>query len=112
MFLVCSLNEKIEPLEKEAETVKAMYDLIEEYKVPCPPEDLVVYATLFNTITLCRNAIDKALTERDSNIAKFCNVLDKDIGVLTEECRRIKQQAQVKNNIILYITYYRYLSII
>jgi dynein heavy chain len=72
-----------------------MYNLIENYKVPCPPEDLVVYASLFNTITLCKNSIDKALTERDSNINKFCNVLDKDISSLTEECRRIKQQAQV-----------------
>lgn len=86
---------KIDPLEKEAEIVKEMYELIEQYKVPCPPEDLVVYATLFNTITVCRNAIDKALTERDSNIQQFCNVLDKDIVNLTEDCRRIKQQAQV-----------------
>lgn len=72
-----------------------MYELIDQYKVPCPDEDRVVYATLFNTITICRNAIDKALTERDSNVNQFCNVLDKDIGSLTEECRRIKQMAQV-----------------
>ena len=86
---------QIDPLEKEAEIVKEMYELIEQYKVPCAPEDLVVYATLFNTITVCRNAIDKALTERDANIAQFCSTLDKDIGSLTEECRRIKQQAEV-----------------
>lgn len=81
-------------MEKEAETVKEMYELIEEYKVPCPPEDLVVYNTLYNTIQLSRNAIDKALTEKDSNIAKFCSTLDKDISSLTDECRKIKQQAQ------------------
>lgn len=83
-------------MEKEAETVKEMYELIEQYKVPCPPEDLVVYATLFSTITVCRNSIDKALTERDANIQQFCSTLDKDISGLTEECRRIKQQAEVK----------------
>ncbi len=75
--------------------VKEMYELIDSYKVPCPPEDLVVYATLFNTIQLCRNAIDKAVGERDSNISQFCNSLDKDIAGLTEECRRIKSHAQV-----------------
>ena len=48
-----------------------MYSLIDEFKVPCPPEDLVVFATLFNTITMCRNSIDKALTERDGNINEF-----------------------------------------
>lgn len=88
------IQERIESLEKEADVVKEMYDLIDSYKVPCPPEDLVVYATLNNTITLCRNAIDKALTERDANIASFCATLDKDITLLTEECRHIKQQAQ------------------
>jgi dynein heavy chain len=72
-----------------------MYGLIDEFKVPCPPEDLVVYATLFNTITMCRNSIDKALTERDGNIQQFCSTLDKDIGSLNEECRKIKNQAQV-----------------
>lgn len=72
-----------------------MYELIEHYKVPCPPEDLVVYATLFKTITVCRNAIDKALTERDANIVQFCATIDKDIGSLTEECRRIKQKSEV-----------------
>ena len=34
---------QIEPLEKEAMVVKDMYDLIEQYNVPVPPEDLAVY---------------------------------------------------------------------
>ncbi len=82
-------------MEKEAEVVKEMYELIDQYKVPHPPEDLVVYNTLFSSITVCKNSIDKALTERDSNINSFCAVLDKDIVSLTEDCRRIKSQAQV-----------------
>lgn len=72
-----------------------MYTLIDEFKVPTPPEDIVVYQTLFNTITMCRNSIDKALTERDGNIQQFCSTLDKDIGGLNEECRKIKNLAQV-----------------
>lgn len=88
------IQERIDPLEKEAEVVKEMYNLIEEYKVPCPPEDLVVFQTLFPCIQVTRNSIDKALTERDSNVAKFCSTLEKDIGTLTEDCRRIKSQAE------------------
>jgi hypothetical protein len=87
---------KIEPLEISSQTVKEMYDLIDEYKVPCPPEDLVVYQTLFKTITDCRNSIDKSLTEREANINNFCLLLNKDISSLTEQVRSIKQQAQVK----------------
>ena len=89
------IQERIDPLEKEADVVKEMYALIDEYKVPCPPEDLVVFNTLFNTITVTRNSIDKALTERDTNVNQFCSVLDKDIAGLTDSCRRIKSQAQV-----------------
>lgn len=42
-----------------------------------------------------RNAIDKSLTERDSNIDKFCNHLDKDIAELGKEVKEVKQEAQV-----------------
>ncbi|XP_046331899.2 dynein axonemal heavy chain 6-like [Haliotis rufescens] len=90
---------RIEPLEKEAMVVKDMYDLIDEYKVPTPPEDFAVYQTLGPSITNVRNAIDKCLTERDANIDKFCTHLDKDIGELTKEVKEIKQEAQ--NPIIL-----------
>lgn len=38
---------QIEPLEKEAMVVKDMYDLIDEYKVPTPPEDFAVYQARF-----------------------------------------------------------------
>ena len=36
-------QERIDPLEKEAEIIKEMYDLIDAYKVPTPPEDFAVY---------------------------------------------------------------------
>ncbi len=88
------IQERIDPLEKEAEVVKEMYGLIEAYKVPSPPEDLIVFQTLFPCIQVTRNSIDKALTERDSNVKQFCDALDKDIGSLTEDCRRLKSQAQ------------------
>ncbi len=34
---------QIDPLQKEAQTVNEMYELIEQYKVPTPPEDFAVY---------------------------------------------------------------------
>ncbi|KAK3599709.1 hypothetical protein CHS0354_037182 [Potamilus streckersoni] len=90
---------RVEPLEKEALVVKDMYDLIDQYQVPTPPEDIAVYQTLNPSITNVRNAIDKALTERDANIDKFCTHLDKDIAELSKEVKEVKQEAQ--NPIIL-----------
>lgn len=34
---------QIEPLEKESMVVKDMYDLIDVFQVPTPPEDFAVY---------------------------------------------------------------------
>ncbi len=93
------IQERIEPLEQEAEIVRQMYELIEQYTVPCPPEDIVSYSSLPTTLNSCRNAIDKALTERDANVVKFVSLLDKDIEILTQEVRQIKQDSQ--NPIIL-----------
>lgn len=93
------IQERIDPLDKEAEVVKAMYDLIDTYRVPTPPEDFAVFQTLNPSITGVRNAIDKALAERDSSIDKFCSRLDKDIAELSREVKEAKQEAQ--NPIIL-----------
>lgn len=37
------IQEQIDEQEKVTDTVKQLYDLIEEYKVPATPEDLAVY---------------------------------------------------------------------
>ena len=37
------IQEQIEGVEDEAVIVKDLYDLIEKYQVPTPPEDLAVY---------------------------------------------------------------------
>lgn len=37
------VQERIEPLDLESSVVVMMYDLIEKYNVPTPPEDFAVY---------------------------------------------------------------------
>ena len=39
LFLYC----QIEPLQKEAGIINDMYDLIDLFSVPTPPEDFAVY---------------------------------------------------------------------
>ena len=57
--------------------------------------------TLNPSITNVRNAIDKALAERDSNIDKFCSHLDKDITELGKEVKEVKQEAQVRDVVVV-----------
>ncbi|KAK3733193.1 hypothetical protein QZH41_008554, partial [Actinostola sp. cb2023] len=88
------IQEKIEDIEENAQTSKELYELIDNYKVPTPPEDLAVYQTLRPTVTAVRNVIDKSLAERDANVDKFCSCLDKDIAILGKDLKEIKQKAQ------------------
>lgn len=39
----------MDDIERDATVVKELYDLIETYKVPTPPEDLAVYQVLTMT---------------------------------------------------------------
>lgn len=88
------VQERIEPLDLESSVVVMMYDLIEKYNVPTPPEDFAVYKTLRPSIHGVRNAIDKAVSERDANIDKFCNHMDKDIAELGKEVKAVKEEGQ------------------
>lgn len=82
-------------MEAESNIVKEMYDQIDKYHVPTPPEDFAVYQTLTPSVTAIRNAIDKSVGERDGNIDKFCNHMDKDISQLNKEVKSVKQESQV-----------------
>ena len=75
--------------------VTEMYELIEEFNVPTPPEDFAVYQTLSPSINNVMNCIDKALADRDANVDKFCSHLDKDITELGKEVKEVKQESQV-----------------
>ncbi|KAH9281795.1 Dynein heavy chain 6, axonemal [Echinococcus granulosus] len=82
---------RIEPLEREADAVRSMYELIDTFKVPTPPEDLAVYQILFPSIERTITTIDRALAERDSLIDVFFGCLNKDVGELVNDIRDTKQ---------------------
>ncbi|XP_035385934.1 dynein heavy chain 6, axonemal [Electrophorus electricus] len=88
------IQERLEVLDVQTEAVCRMYKLIEQYSVPAPPEDFAVFATLQPSLTAMKNAIDRALGERDANVDKFGQHLQRDISELNKEVMRVKQQAE------------------
>ena len=72
-----------------------MYKLIEKYEVPHPPADRVLFDTLNGSITTLKNAIDKAVGERDANLDLFCKEIEKDILELNKVVKEVKQESQV-----------------
>ena len=87
-------------MEQESDTVKDLYDLMEKYLVPIPPEDLAVYHTLKPAVSGLRNSVDKGVSQRDQYINKFCRMLDKDIVELGKEVKAIKNEAQVGGRLL------------
>ncbi|KAK6493365.1 dynein heavy chain 6 [Huso huso] len=94
LLFLDEIQERIEVLDEETDVVAEMYKLIDQYRVPTPPEDFAVYATLKPSIVAVRNVIDKAVGDRESNITRFCQHLDKDILELNKDVKELKQQAQ------------------
>ncbi|XP_038570255.1 dynein heavy chain 6, axonemal isoform X1 [Micropterus salmoides] len=88
------IQERITLLEEEQETVCQMYNLINMYSVPTPPEDLVVFANLQPSIDSLRRIIDKAALERESSMDKLCSSLHKAIKELDHEVMKIKLKSQ------------------
>ncbi|XP_053317654.1 dynein axonemal heavy chain 6 [Spea bombifrons] len=94
LIFLDEIQERINTLEEESNVVSQMYQLIEKYQIPTPPEDFAVFATLKPSIIAVHNAIDKSVGERDGSIEKFCRSLDKDIAELNREVKEVKQQSQ------------------
>ncbi|KAM5227834.1 dynein axonemal heavy chain 6 [Ctenodactylus gundi] len=88
------IQERIESLEDEGNVVVQMYKLIDQYQVLTPPEDFAVFATMKPSITAVRNAIDKAVGEREASIKQFCQHLGKDLEELNNEVNEVKLQVQ------------------
>ncbi|XP_045894233.1 dynein axonemal heavy chain 6-like [Micropterus dolomieu] len=88
------IQERITVLEEEQETVCQMYNLINMYSVPTPPEDLFVFATLQPSIDSLQSLIDKAVLEREPSVETFCSSLQKGIKELDREVMNIKLMSQ------------------
>lgn len=75
-----------------------MYNLINIYSVPMPPEDLAVFATLQPCISSLQDVLDDAVAKRDSTMNMFCTCLNKDKKELTHEVWEVlgKMRSQVQ----------------
>uniref|UniRef100_A0A7N9AZR1 Dynein, axonemal, heavy chain 6 n=1 Tax=Mastacembelus armatus TaxID=205130 RepID=A0A7N9AZR1_9TELE len=83
-----------EVLEEEQDTVCKMYNLIQVYSVPMPPEEQFFFDPLQSFINSLHSTIDKAVAARDSSMDKFCMSLQKDIKELGQEVIKVHLKLQ------------------
>ncbi|CAH8560243.1 unnamed protein product [Schistosoma turkestanicum] len=82
---------RIQPIEKEADIIKDLYEMIDVFTVPVPPEDFAVYQSLIPSIDRAKDAMDKALGDHDQYIDRFFGSLEKDINELLHDIKETKQ---------------------
>lgn len=68
------IQDKIDSIETDADIVKDLYELIEQYQVPVNPEDLAVYqvhTSYTKSLLLCILAVDSPSSKYHCRIINF-----------------------------------------
>ena len=80
-----------------------MYNLINTYSVPTPPEDMIVFATLPSSINFLRTLIDEAVLDREASMDELCTSLTQ--GHKAAEPGGYGNQAEVTGTWKTFVTY-------
>uniref|UniRef100_A0A3P8PCE0 AAA+ ATPase domain-containing protein n=1 Tax=Astatotilapia calliptera TaxID=8154 RepID=A0A3P8PCE0_ASTCA len=94
LTFVDEIQERIIEIKEEQKSVSKMYDLINMYSVPTPPEDLVKFAALEPFIESLSSVMLKAVLQRNGTMEKFCSCLQKDIKEIKQEDMKIQLKLQ------------------
>ncbi|KAK9882562.1 hypothetical protein WA026_022190 [Henosepilachna vigintioctopunctata] len=85
-------TEKVDEMENILDYCKELYDMLEEYHIPAPLEELNAYLGLSVQLGTLRNLVDKKIEDTVMIIRKFTVAMNKDISVLIGEIGVIKDE--------------------
>lgn len=85
-------NNVLEKMENELDYNKELYDIMEEFEIPVPDEDMDNYLGVSVTMASLRNLVDKKLDELVMITKKFNDQMNKDISTLISEVGTIKDE--------------------
>jgi dynein heavy chain len=89
------IQQRIEPIEEQTNIVTGMYELMENFNVPIPPEDLAQFQTILKQAVMdCRSAIDKCVSDRDKFVDSLAGLIEKDIEEMNKELKDTKLEIQ------------------
>ncbi|XP_048507335.1 dynein axonemal heavy chain 6 [Athalia rosae] len=83
---------KIDSMETQLEYAKEIYDIMEEYQIPVPPEEVANYLGINVQFTSLRLAVEKRVVSRDNLIASFNSQLQLDIDELIDKISDINDE--------------------
>ncbi|CAB0031813.1 unnamed protein product [Trichogramma brassicae] len=83
---------KVDAMESELDYIKELYDIMGEYNIAVPPQDLSTYLGISVYFTTLRLSVDKRLEERTKLVTKFNAQIQKDINILVDEIQKINDE--------------------
>ncbi|XP_068083916.1 dynein axonemal heavy chain 6 [Anabrus simplex] len=89
---VDTVSGKADEMENLMEYCKALYDIVEEFEVPCPKDDIDNYYGFSVNLSSLRNLVERKIFERDGIISKFNDKIDRDVSALIAEVADIKDE--------------------
>nr|CAD7588831.1 unnamed protein product [Timema genevievae] len=92
MFLE-NATTKVDQMELAMDYTKELYDIIEEFKVPCGAEDISNYSGFSVTLSSLRTYVEMKVSDKLKIISKFNDQINKDISSLIQEVGSIKDEA-------------------
>ncbi|XP_071446254.1 dynein axonemal heavy chain 6 [Hetaerina americana] len=81
---------RVDDMEHEMEYAKEIYDIIEDFEVPCSADDLANYASFGVTLASFRNMVDAKIGEKGKIVLQFNDQLNRDIMDLISEVVDLK----------------------
>ncbi|EEZ99537.1 Dynein heavy chain, cytoplasmic-like Protein [Tribolium castaneum] len=85
-------NTKLNDMENNLDYCKELYDIMEEFAIPVPDEDMNNYLGVSVTMASLRNLVDRKLDEINKTIKSFNDQMNKDISALISEVGAIKDE--------------------
>lgn len=86
---------RMDEMETELDYCKELYDIMEEFQIDIPHEDMNRYLGISVEMGTLRNAVDGKAEDRPRIIKKFNDQMNKDISALIAEVGTIKDQCIV-----------------
>lgn len=87
---------KIDKMENELDYCKELYDIMEEFDITIPSEDMSNYLGLSVDMGSLRSLVDKKVEKRPKTMKKFNDQMNKDISVLIADVGIIKDECLVR----------------
>lgn len=90
------VSSRIERIEADIEYAKDVYDLIDEFLVPCPMEEKEDFINFGTIVTNLRDICGKKTSDMELIVNRLNAQINKDIDAIIDEVAAIKEDVNVR----------------